>query len=81
MILGWRVTFELIDGGVVSYEYDGLEIEISLGKLYDKQDTIRVAIEYIAKPYEREVGGNEAIEEDRKVITAKGCAWPSDNGK
>jgi len=53
-------------GGLISeFEYDGLKIQIPLNKPYSRKDTIQVIIDYVAKPYEREVSGSEAIEENR----------------
>ncbi|MEP2025087.1 MAG: M1 family aminopeptidase [Reichenbachiella sp.] len=54
-----------VDGTSIEFEYDGWEILIPLGKAFSRNDTIQVSIEYTAKPYEREVSGSEAIEENR----------------
>lgn len=62
---GMEIRSILVAGKQLPYEYDGLKIQISLNKAYRRIDTVRVVIEYIAKPYEREVGGSEAIVEDR----------------
>ena len=54
-----------VDGVSLKFEYDGWEILIPFNQAYSRNDTIQVSIEYTAKPYEREVGGSEAIEENR----------------
>ena len=59
----------LIDSsGIVkkmSYEYDSVQITISLFKEYSRIDTIDVQIEYTAKPNELKSGGSEAISDDK----------------
>lgn len=54
-----------VEGTSNDFEYDGWEILIPLNKIFTRRDTIQVVIEYTAKPYEREAGGSEAIEENR----------------
>ncbi|WP_420581871.1 M1 family aminopeptidase [Reichenbachiella sp.] len=54
-----------VAGKSSDFEYDGWEISIPLGKAFTRRDTIQVVIAYTAKPYEREAGGSEAIEENR----------------
>lgn len=54
-----------VEGINTNFEYDGWEITIPLDRVYTRKDTIQVSIEYTAKPYERETGGSEAIEENR----------------
>ena len=49
----------------LKYQYDGQKIKISLRELYERADTLVIFIDYTSKPYEREIGGSEAIEEDR----------------
>jgi len=54
-----------VNGKINEFEYDGLEISVPLSKTHTRKDTIQVTIAYTAKPYEREAGGSEAIEENR----------------
>lgn len=54
-----------VEGAKVEFEYDGWEILIPFNRTYSRKDTIQVIIDYTAKPYEREAGGSEAIEENR----------------
>ncbi|SMD36548.1 aminopeptidase N [Reichenbachiella faecimaris] len=54
-----------VNGAPTDFEYDGWKIWITFNQAYSRKDTIQVSIAYTAKPYEREVGGSEAIEENR----------------
>ncbi|MDW3211659.1 MAG: M1 family aminopeptidase [Reichenbachiella sp.] len=54
-----------VNGKANEFEYDGWEMLIPLSKTHTRKDTIQVIIDYTAKPYEREAGGSEAIEENR----------------
>lgn len=49
----------------IDFEYDGRKIFIPFQKTFTREDTINIVVEYTAKPYERETGGSEAIEENR----------------
>ena len=49
----------------MSYEYDSVQITISLLKEYSRIDTIDVQIEYTAKPNELKSGGSAAISDDK----------------
>ncbi len=65
--------FDILDISLLSseqkqplqYEYDGLALEIMLGRDYTRDEKIQVEIVYTAKPYERETGGSRAITSDR----------------
>jgi aminopeptidase N len=52
-------------GQVLPYTYDTLQLKIRLPRIYSKQDTLQLAVKYIALPYAIEAGGNSAIREDR----------------
>lgn len=62
---GMDISSLSIDGIDSKFDYDGWEIQIPLNKIYTRMDSIQVVIIYTAKPYEREAGGSEAIEENR----------------
>ncbi|PIB36453.1 hypothetical protein BFP72_14135 [Reichenbachiella sp. 5M10] len=49
----------------LTYEYDDAELHVLLGRVYERTDTLMLAIEYIAKPNEWEAGGSEAITSDK----------------
>lgn len=49
----------------LKYTYDSLQLKINLGKTYTAKDTIKVFIDYIAKPNERKTGGSAAITSDK----------------
>ncbi|MBU2914560.1 M1 family aminopeptidase [Reichenbachiella agariperforans] len=49
----------------LTYDYDGSEIQIRLDRIYERTDTLELAIDYIAKPNELPAGGSEAITEDK----------------
>lgn len=72
---GMEIKAVAIAGATVPFEYDGFTIDITLAQAATRQDTLQVTIDYVAKPYEREVGGSEAIEENRGLyfINADGA--------
>ncbi len=58
----------LIEKGVktqVKHTYDNKQITIRLPKPYTKHDTVRVYVDYVAKPNELEEGGSNAITSDK----------------
>ncbi|MEP1781013.1 M1 family metallopeptidase [Reichenbachiella sp.] len=62
---GMEIKSIVIKGETVMYDYDGLEIKIPFDQVFTRKDTVQVVIAYTAKPYERDVKGSEAIEENR----------------
>jgi len=65
--------FELIEIALVenekqtplNYEYNNEIITIELDKIYTKEETYEIFIDYIAKPNELKSGGSKAITDDR----------------
>ena len=49
----------------LNYEYDSLQLTITLDKTYSRDESYWVKIEYTAKPDEFEAGGSEAINSDK----------------
>lgn len=49
----------------LKYAYDGLFINIDLDKTYKRTDTLKIFIDYTAKPNELEAGGSNAITSDK----------------
>ena len=49
----------------MSYEYDSVQITISLPKKYSRMDTLDVQIDYVAKPNEHKSVGSAAISDDK----------------
>jgi len=49
----------------LQFKYDSLQIKISLNKKYTRDDTLKIYIDYTAKPNERKSGGSEAITDDK----------------
>ncbi len=49
----------------LKYAYDKKKINIRLPQAYTAKDTVKVYIDYIAKPNELEAGGSEAITSDK----------------
>ena len=47
------------------YSYDSLQLKIQLGKEYTRNQTLKIFIDYTAKPNERKLGGSAAINEDK----------------
>ncbi len=59
---------QLVNGDSISdlsYKYDGNIIDIELDREYSRNDIVTIFIDYTAKTYELQVGGSEAITEDR----------------
>jgi len=59
----------------LSYEYDSLQLTITLDKAYSKGDTAIIFIDYTAKPNDLTVGGSAAIKSD------KGLYFINENGE
>ncbi len=49
----------------LKYSYDSLQLKITLDKEYTKDQTLKVFIDYTAKPNERKSGGSAAINDDK----------------
>ena len=49
----------------LQYTYDSLQLKIQLGKEYTRDKTLKVFIDYTAKPNERKSGGSAAITDDK----------------
>ncbi|MBL6875904.1 MAG: M1 family metallopeptidase [Chitinophagales bacterium] len=64
---GMDITQVSLSGGAeLAYEYDGMKLDITLDKMYRKQDTFSVYIAYISKPNELEkTEGLSAISDDK----------------
>ncbi len=56
------------NGRELSHEYDGKKLHIDMGRLYTRDEDIRVTIDYIAKPSEGPVGGSAAITSDKGLF-------------
>ncbi len=58
----------------LSYQYDSLKLTINLVKPYSKNDTLKVFIDYTAKPNDLTEGGSTAIKSDKGLyfINEKG---------
>ncbi len=53
----------------LKYEYNGLELNIELGKKFKRTEEYSIVIDYIAKPEERDsIGGSEAISSDKGLF-------------
>lgn len=56
----------LVGGEDLAYEYDGMKLDITLDKMYRKQDTFSVFISYISKPNDlQKTEGLSAISDDK----------------
>ena len=49
----------------LNYTYDSLLLRINLGKSFTREQTLKIFIDYTAKPNERKAGGSAAINEDK----------------
>lgn len=58
----------------LKYDYDSLLITIELGKIYSKNDSLKIFIDYTSKPNELTEGGSDAIRSDKGLyfINEKG---------
>ena len=68
-------TIQLASGKELAYEYDGMQLFITLDKEYTREETLDLVIDYTAKPDEREnIGGSSAITSDKGLyfINPKG---------
>lgn len=69
-----KVGNKIIDVGVEkkpsvvagsSYKYENDSIKIDLGRIFTREESYYVAIDYVAKPNELKVGGSSAISSDK----------------
>ncbi len=49
----------------LTYTYDSLQLKIKLDRSYNRNEQLKLFIDYTAKPEERKVGGSAAISEDK----------------
>ncbi len=49
----------------LAYTYDSLQLKITLDRSYTRDETLKLFIDYTAKPEERKTGGSEAINSDK----------------
>ena len=61
-------VINLNGGQTLDYEYDGYKLMIDLGRLYTKDESVNVFIDYTAKPNEGPNGGSPAIRSDRGLF-------------
>jgi aminopeptidase N len=63
-----------MNGKKLTYSYDSLQLRILLDRVYSKDETFTVKIDYVAKPDERKTGGSAAITSDKGLyfINPKG---------
>ncbi len=53
------------DSSTCNFSYDSLRLNIQLPQTFTNKDTIKLYIQYTAKPYERRISGGSAISDDR----------------
>jgi len=61
-------SIQLLEGGSkksLSFEYDKKKLVIFLNRVYQRNESYFIAIDYTAKPNELEAGGSEAITSDK----------------
>lgn len=49
----------------LNYTYDSLQLKINLGRIFTRDQTFKIFIDYTAKPNERKSGGSAAINDDK----------------
>ncbi len=53
-------------GANLKYRYDGMQLFITLDKVYNRTEQVKVLIDYVARPEDRqEIGGSAAIKSDK----------------
>ncbi len=52
----------------LQYDYDNSQLDISLNRIYYKDEQLKIYVDYTAKPYDREAGGSSAIQSDRGLF-------------
>ncbi|NNE27363.1 MAG: M1 family metallopeptidase [Saprospiraceae bacterium] len=57
-----------MNGKTLAYEYDEQKLKIDLAKVYTRNDTIDIIIDYTAKPNEGPSGGSSAILSDKGLF-------------
>ncbi len=71
---GMEIKKVSIGSQALNYKYDGNNLRIKLDKVYNRTEKYTIAIEYIAKPDERQTAGSDAITSDKGLyfINPKG---------
>lgn len=62
----WNLVSTAPGGQPLPYRYDGTQIHIALGKTFTRTDSIRVYLDYVARP--SETGGSAAINSNRGLF-------------
>ncbi len=67
-------TNGLLIANDLKYDYDSLQITITLDKEYTRNDTLTIFVDYTSKPNELTLGGSDAIKSDKGLyfINEKG---------
>jgi aminopeptidase N len=56
----------LLNGTDLKYKYDGIQMTITLDRKYKRDEQVKVRIDYVARPDDRqEIGGSAAISSDK----------------
>lgn len=62
---GYTINEIKVNGKKANYTYDGYKLNIKLGKVYTKEETYEVFIDYVAMPNKLKVKGSVAINSDK----------------
>ena len=65
---GFDVNSVSVNGRKVEHAYNGMKLEIPLGREYKRTETFNVSIDYVAKPNEAPAGGSAAITSDKGLF-------------
>ena len=62
---GYTINEIKVNGKKANYTYDGYKLNINLGKVYTKEESYEVFIDYVAMPNKLKVKGSLAINSDK----------------
>ncbi|MDP5120172.1 MAG: peptidase M1 [Spirosomaceae bacterium] len=62
---GFDVKAVTYNSKSIEFSYDGSKLSVPFSVTFTRNDTVSIAIEYVAKPNELKVGGSEAILQDK----------------
>ncbi len=62
---GFEIKAVSMSAKSIEFTYDSQKLAITLGNSFTRTDTLRIEINYVAKPNELKVGGSAAISQDK----------------
>lgn len=62
---GFEVKAVTYNSKPIEFSYDGLKLNVPFSETFTRNDTVNIAIEYVAKPNDLKLDGSEAISQDK----------------